>query len=244
MPYTLFISDLHLCDSRPDITAAFFQFLDEHISDECDALYILGDFFEYWIGDDDNTPFIQSIKDKLLTVSKQAPLYFIHGNRDFLLGKRFANACNMTLLNESEVIDLYGRPALIMHGDSLCTKDIEYMKFRRKSRSKWWQKIMLSLPLFVRRYVAESARAKSQMNQRNVDMAILDVTEFEVLRQMSQHNVDLLIHGHTHRPKVHTLDTLTPKGERIVLGDWYTQGSYLICTPQGNSLNTLPLGNP
>lgn len=241
MPYTLFISDLHLCQTRPDITGAFFAFLESHITADCDALYILGDFFEYWIGDDDSTPFIQSIIKALRKTSQKVPVYFIHGNRDFLIGDKFAKACNMELLAESEVIDLYGRQTLIMHGDSLCTQDVKYMKFRKKSRSKWWQTMILSLPLFIRRHIAKSARQKSMMNQQNVDMSILDVTPYEVLDQMSKHNVDLLIHGHTHRPNIHSIKQTEPPGERIVLGDWYDQGSYLVCTAQGNELKTLPL---
>lgn len=241
MPYTLFISDLHLCPGRPDITGAFFNFLQQHISQDCERLYILGDFFEYWIGDDEDNSFIRSIIEALNATSQKVPVYFIHGNRDFLIGEQFAKACNMTLLPESEVIDLYGRKALIMHGDSLCTQDLKYMKFRRKSRTKWWQTLMLSLPLFLRRHIAESARRKSQMNQQNVDMNILDVTPFEVINQMSRHNVDLLIHGHTHRPNIHWIEETDPPSERIVLGDWYDQGSYLICTSEGNELKTLPL---
>ncbi len=241
MPYTLFISDLHLSAERPDITQAFFSFINQQITAECDALYILGDFFEYWIGDDDNNPFHHSIINTLKTVSARLPVYFIHGNRDFLIGKKFAQACQLTLLPEQVVIDLYGRNALIMHGDSLCTLDSEYMKFRRKTRAKWWQTGILLLPLFIRRKIAEKARLQSTLSQQNKSMAVMDVTPYEVIDQMAKSDVDLLIHGHTHRPAIHIMDENDPPTQRIVLGDWYTQGSYLIADAGGNELVSIPL---
>ena len=246
MAYTLFIADLHLCQNRPDMTAAFMTFLHDQVTEACDGLYILGDFFEYWIGDDDNSPFHQRISAALRETARITPIYFIHGNRDFLLGQRFAQACHMTLLPEEHLVDLYGRKTLLMHGDSLCTDDLAYMKFRQKSRKKWWQTMMLALPLFVRRRIAKKAREKSRQSQQAIsDMSILDVTPKTVLERMQYHHVDLLIHGHTHRPNIHTLhDVPTPGSEaqRIVLGDWYEQGSYLIFTPQTHDLKQLPLG--
>lgn len=243
MSHTLFISDLHLCEERPDITEAFFSFIREKITSECDALYILGDFFEYWIGDDDNNPFHTTIAKALKSVSKRLPVYFIHGNRDFLLGEKFAQSCNISLLPEQQVINLYGRKTLIMHGDSLCTLDIEYMKFRRKSRSRWWQTGILMLPLFIRRKIANNARKKSQLAQQNKSMEILDVTPYEVISQMANNEVDSLIHGHTHRPAIHIMDENDPPTQRIVLGDWYDQGSYLIVNEGGCELVRMHRGN-
>ncbi|MFT4926023.1 MAG: UDP-2,3-diacylglucosamine hydrolase [Phenylobacterium sp.] len=239
MSHTLFISDLHLSPQRPDITQAFFTFIRAKITSDCDALYILGDFFEYWIGDDDHNSFNTSIINAIKSVSARLPVYFIHGNRDFLIGETFAKSCNMTLLPEQLVINLYGRKTLILHGDSLCTLDTEYMKFRRKSRSKWWQTTMLMLPLFIRRKVAENARKKSQQSQQGKDMEILDVTPYEVINQMTKHQVDSMIHGHTHRPAMHFMDDNDPPTQRIVLGDWYEQGSYLIASEGGNELVTM-----
>ncbi|NQZ06777.1 MAG: UDP-2,3-diacylglucosamine diphosphatase [Algicola sp.] len=236
MPHTLFISDLHLSAERPDMTEAFFTFLRQRINQDTDALYILGDFFEYWIGDDDKTPFHDQVIKALKSVSSKLPVYFIHGNRDFLIGQKFAKQCGMTLLPEQQVIALYGSPALIMHGDSLCTLDLDYMKFRRKSRSKWWQTMILALPLFVRRRIATNARRKSKMAQQGKDSEIMDVTPYEVINQMALNGVDLLIHGHTHRPAIHIIEDTDPLQQRIVLGDWYTQGSYLVCTAQGQEL--------
>jgi UDP-2,3-diacylglucosamine hydrolase len=242
MSQTLFISDLHLSESRPDMTQAFLTFLQNKITKDCDALYILGDFFEFWIGDDDKNPFHDSLIKALKSTSTKVPVYFIHGNRDFLVGKKFAKACGMTLLPEQKVIDLYGRNTLIMHGDSLCTLDIDFMKFRRKSRSNWWQTMILMLPLFVRRRIAQKQRLRSQMAQNSKSDEIMDVTPFEVINQMALNEVDLLIHGHTHRPAIHILDENESLGERIVLGDWYNQGSYLICSDEGNELIALPFG--
>jgi UDP-2,3-diacylglucosamine hydrolase len=239
MSYTLFIADLHLCHSRPDMTDAFFKFIREQVSDDCDALYILGDFFEYWIGDDNNTPFHANIAKTIKGVSNRLPVYFIHGNRDFLLGQQFAKSAGMTLLPELQVIDLYGQPTLILHGDSLCTLDADFMKFRKKSRKKWWQTMMLSLPLFIRRHIARKARRKSKMANQHKNSEIMDVTPYEVIKQMIAHDVDLMIHGHTHRPNIHFIDESDPPKQRIVLGDWYNQGSYLVCTVDGHELKTL-----
>jgi UDP-2,3-diacylglucosamine hydrolase len=241
MPYTLFISDLHLTVDRPNITRAFLAFVRNKMVNDCDALYILGDFFEYWIGDDDHNPFHQQIIEALKALSERTPVYFIHGNRDFMIGEKFAKACNLTLLPEHHLIDLYGRDTLIMHGDTLCTLDIEYMKFRRKTRRKLWQKTMLLLPLFIRRRIAQNARKNSQKAQKNKNSQILDVTPYEVISQMAKNQVDLLIHGHTHRPAIHIMNENDPPTQRIVLGDWYEQGSYLIASPGSNELVRLPL---
>ncbi|WP_438863446.1 UDP-2,3-diacylglucosamine diphosphatase [Neptunicella sp.] len=238
---TLFIADLHLSESRPDITAAFIHFMQQQAI-HADALYVLGDLFEVWIGDDEITPLntqvIQAFKQ---LTSQQVPVYFIHGNRDFLIGRRFAKATGVILLPEHHVIDLYGQPTLIMHGDSLCTLDVAYQKFRKKSRSWWWQAGILSLPLFIRHKIGQNARQKSQQSNMNKSDNIMDVTESEVITQMEQHQVQTLIHGHTHRPAIHSLEINGQPAKRIVLGDWYEQGSCLKVTPESILLESNPL---
>lgn len=227
---TLFIADLHLAADRPDITAAFLRFLHDK-APQADALYILGDLFEVWIGDDNPEPLLAKIADALKTVSTGGvPVYFIHGNRDFLLRQHYAKRCGMTLLPGHTVIDLYGTPTLIMHGDSLCTLDVTYQKFRKWWNQPWWQFLMLRLPLALRQHLARKARQKSAQHKQQYNNTIMDVTPDEVKREMLKHGVNRLIHGHTHRPAVHPLDLNGEPGLRYVLGDWYTQSSYLEVT--------------
>nr|WP_297347500.1 UDP-2,3-diacylglucosamine diphosphatase [uncultured Glaciecola sp.] len=235
MSITYFISDLHLSADRKDISACLFRFLQTEALD-ADALYILGDLFEVWIGDDDITPFSESITNALKTLSVTVPIYFIHGNRDFAIRQAFAARAGMTILPEQHVIDLYGRKVLLMHGDELCTRDIEYQKFRKKSRSWWWPRLMLLLPLKTRQKIANNGRQTSKNNQKQLTAEIMDVTQSEVELAMQRHGVDLLIHGHTHRPKVHTFNLDNKLMKRIVLGDWYDQGSILIADKQHLSL--------
>ena len=224
---TYFIADLHLAQNRPDITACFLSFL-ENDATNAEALYILGDLFEYWIGDDDDSPFVDEIAKGINTLSRAGTqVYFIHGNRDFLLGKRFAEKAGMTLLPEVDIIDIYGQKAVIMHGDTLCTRDLAYQKFRRKSRSWWWQSIVKSLPLFIRRKMAEDYRRKSANATAMKSQDIMDVTEDEVSKCLINNQCNLLIHGHTHRPNIHKLEVNGRPAKRVVLGDWYEQGSWL-----------------
>ncbi|MBE0362542.1 UDP-2,3-diacylglucosamine hydrolase [Pseudoalteromonas ulvae UL12] len=241
MRNTLFISDLHLSDERPDISSAFFSFLDQHITAHTDALYILGDFFEVWVGDDYHTPLTDKVAAKLHAISQSGiPIFFVHGNRDFLIGKRYAEQCAMTLLPEQSVIDLYGEKTVILHGDEMCTDDLEYQQFRKKSRGWWWPKLMLSLPLWYRQSVAKKARAKSKLSQQGKEMAILDVTQQAVDDMFALFNVKTMIHGHTHRPDVHQWTDNNQTYSRIVLGDWYHQGSYLIVTKESKQLLSTP----
>ncbi len=236
MQKTLFIADLHLIDERDDISQLFVQFL-QHDAIDCDALYILGDLFEVWVGDDNKTPFNQHIAKHIKVLSDTGvPIYFIHGNRDFSIGKKFAKQSGMILLPESHVIDLYGTQTLIMHGDSLCTLDIAYQKFRKKSRNKWWLTMMLCLPLSYRKKIARQARERSQLSNQGKTADIMDVTQSEVELQMSRYKVQLMIHGHTHRPNRHLFSLNGQQAERIVLGDWYDQGSILQVTPDSISL--------
>jgi len=237
MNKTLFISDLHLTESRPDISKAFFDFLDNQVNEELDALYILGDFFEVWVGDDYQTALTLKIAENLKTITNSGiPVYFIHGNRDFLVGKKYADLSGISLLNERTVIDLYGTKALILHGDEMCTQDLEYQKFRQKSRGWWWPKLMLAMPLFYRQSVAKKARERSKASQMDKAPEVLDVTNEAVIDTFKQYKTTLMIHGHTHRPNVHFHDIDGKPAKRIVLGDWYTQGSYLIVTQESQEL--------
>ena len=229
--HTLFIADLHLSADRPDITAAFLHFI-QHTANEADALYILGDLFEVWIGDDNPEPLLQQVATALKQLSDSGvALYFIHGNRDFFLRQGYAGRCGMTLLPPAKVVDLYGTATLIMHGDSLCTLDIAYQKFRKWWNQPWWQWLMLRLPLWYRQRLARKARNKSARHkQQYLNQAqpqIMDVTPEEVPRVMAQAGVLKLIHGHTHRPAVHDLTVNGQPAQRYVLGDWYSQSSYL-----------------
>jgi UDP-2,3-diacylglucosamine hydrolase len=225
--FTYFISDLHLSADRDDINQCLFEFL-RNQAPHADALYVLGDLFEVWIGDDDKNSFTLSIA-KAFSILRQSgvPIYFIHGNRDFLIRQRFAKQAGFKILPEQVVIDLYGEPTLIMHGDELCTKDIEYQIFRKKARSWWWPRIMLSLPLSKRKKIATKGRATSKQKQSKLNADIMDVTSEEVVTCMEKFAVKKLIHGHTHRPAIHALEIDGQPAQRIVLGDWYEQGSIL-----------------
>jgi|TARA_B110000211_G_scaffold3053_1_gene3649 UDP-2,3-diacylglucosamine hydrolase len=237
---TYFIADLHLAQNRPDITACFLSFL-ENEAPKAQALYILGDLFEYWVGDDDDSAFIAEISQAIKSLSQlDCEIYFIHGNRDFLLGKHFAKQAGMQLLPEVTLIDLYHKPVVIMHGDTLCTRDIGYQAFRKKSRSWWWQAMIKSLPLFVRRKIANNYRTQSASATAMKSQDIMDVTKSEVIQCLEQHHSQLLIHGHTHRPAVHDIKANGKKAQRIVLGDWYEQGAWLKVTPDSMELMDCP----
>ena len=233
---TLFISDLHLHESRPQITRAFFHFLQTRAI-HADALYILGDFFYAWIGDDDDSALAQDVANELNQLhTHEVAIYFIHGNRDFLLGNDYADKAGMTLLPEQIVIDLYGTPTLLMHGDELCTGDSEYQQFRTMVRSAQWQQQILSQPLGARRALAAQLREKSQsMNSLKAD-DIMDVTLAEVIARMSTTGVTQLIHGHTHRPARHAMELNGKPAERIVLGDWHEYGWCINATPDSLTL--------
>lgn len=222
--HTLFISDLHLHESRPQITRAFFHFLQTQAI-HAEALYILGDFFDAWIGDDDDSELLQDVAAGLHKLNAQGvAVYFMHGNRDFLVGEAYANKAGMLLIEDGTVIDLYCTPTLLMHGDSLCVDDVEYQQFRTMVRSPQWQQQILAQPLAARRALAAQLREKSQnMNSLKAE-DILDVTPAEVVKQMEHAGVTLMIHGHTHRPARHQLIIDKKPAERIVLGDWHDSG--------------------
>ena len=243
-PVTYFIADLHLAQNRPDITACFLRFL-KNEAIQAQTLYILGDLFEVWVGDDDDSAYLATIAKALRTLSSfGTTIYYIHGNRDFLLGKRFAKKSSMILLPEIDLIDLYGQNVVIMHGDTLCTRDIAYQNFRTKSRSWWWQTIVKNLPLWVRKKMAANYRKKSAAATSIKPQDIMDVTESEVVDCLESYQSQLLIHGHTHRPAIHHLTANGKTAQRIVLGDWYEQGAWLKVTPTSMKLLNQPLAQP
>lgn len=238
---TLFISDIHLSQGRPDMTAALVRFLEQD-APGADALYVLGDLFEFWIGDDDPNPLHREVADAFLALSQQGvPVYFIHGNRDFMLGKLFAKEAGMTLLGDPCVIDLYGERVLLSHGDLLCTLDLDYQKFRRITQLKWLRWLFLRLPLSRRQRIAHKMRGQSQMENAGKQQTIMDVTPAAVDEMLRQRDCRTLIHGHTHRPAIHDFMLDGRPVRRIVLGDWFEQGSLLICSPAGQRLETRAL---
>lgn len=226
MPF-YFLSDLHLCDERPHSTAQLNTFL-AGAARGADALYILGDLVEYWIGDDtlDHQPptFIPALR---AVADHGVPVYLMHGNRDFLLGHRFATACGAQLIADPQVISIYGEPTLLMHGDSLCTDDIAYQNFRREVRDPQWQAKILALPWAQRVAMAQKVRAESQRLTGEKPEFITDVNQTAVETAMRAHGVTRLIHGHTHRPAVHDFVLDQQPAQRIVLPDWYEYGGVL-----------------
>lgn len=238
---TLFISDLHLDPARPAITALLLDFLAQR-GRQADALYILGDLFEAWIGDDDDAELGATVAAALRALADQGvPSYFLHGNRDFLLGEQFAAASGLQLLPESIIIELAGEPVLLLHGDTLCTDDVDYQAFRAQVRTPAWQTRTLALPLTQRRALAGQLRETSQQAIQQKAADITDVNLAEVERVMRAHGVHRLIHGHTHRPALHDWMLDGQPACRAVLGDWYQQGSVLYCDAAGWRLETLPL---
>ena len=233
MTYSLLISDLHLDPARPEHLAALETLLDNHAG-KADRLYVLGDLFEAWIGDDDDSPFNRQAIDAFRRFSDAgSELFFMHGNRDFLLGDKFADDCGGVLLDEGTVADLYGTRALLMHGDSLCTLDTAYQQFRTMARNPQWQQGMLAKPLEERRALAQGMRMQSQGNNANKPENIMDVTPAEVVRVMEDAGVRHLIHGHTHRPAVHDVALKDGTGTRWVLGDWGELGWWIVADSDG-----------
>lgn len=226
-----FISDLHLDAARPQVTAALEDFLNART--DAHALYILGDLFEAWIGDDDDSELAAHVAQLLAQYQAAGPkLYLMHGNRDFLIGERFAARVGAQILDDPTVIDLNGERVLLMHGDSLCTRDVEYQEFRVRCRSPEWQRPLLDAPLEARRQIAQQLRqASKDAGSRKAD-DIMDVTESEVARVMREHDCRVLIHGHTHRPARHDMDV----GTRWVLGDWEHLGWFIETTQDGIAL--------
>ena len=240
---TLFIADLHLDPSRPQITELFENFLASDEVRHADALYILGDLVEAWIGDDDDAELPRRIAYATRAVRDAGvPVYFMVGNRDFLLGETFATRAGMTLLDDGVVHDIHGHPTLLMHGDVLCTDDVAYQAVRRQVRTPEWQTQILSMSLEARRAFAAKARADSKAHTGSTMESIMDVNAGAVAETMRKAGVTRLIHGHTHRPAVHAFELDGNTAERIVLGDWYEHGSVLRVDQDGVDLRGLALG--
>lgn len=220
----LLISDLHLEEQRPDLTRAFLHFLETRAA-QAEALYILGDFFEVWVGDDGMTAYQQQIAHALNALSQRGTrIYLMHGNRDFMIGKAFCRQAGCTLLSDPYVAELGNERVLLTHGDSLCTRDEGYMRLRRWLRNPVSLFILHHLPLAKRQQLAQKLRSSSKQQTRMKASDIVDVTPEEVVRIMRRHQVRTLIHGHTHRPFIHALDVDGQPARRIVLGDWDRQG--------------------
>lgn len=231
--YKIFISDLHLDEKTSKITDIFLNLLHEE-SGKAEELYILGDFFEVWVGDDNLTTFNLSIMEALKkAVHKGLKIFIMHGNRDFLLGKKFIRKTGCILLPDEYVIDLYGRKTLLLHGDTLCTKDKSYLRFRKKSRNFFIQQLFLLKSLEKRRLLAKKYRAMSVSHTRETEASLLDVTQSEVEKVMRHYQVNTLIHGHTHKPATHSFTLNEESATRIVLGAWHECGNALICPAKG-----------
>lgn len=237
----LFISDLHLCASRPHITQAFLDFLQETAL-KANALYILGDFFEYWAGDDDiDDAHIQSIITGLRALADaNVKVYFMHGNRDFLISKQFCAASKITLLSDPALVVLHQKRVLLSHGDALCTDDIAYQTFRQQVRNKEWQQNFLNQPLHARKQQIESIRIRSEEAKSLKSAQIMDVNQDSLMSLLADYNYpELFIHGHTHRPNQHQILLHGHVITRHVLGDWYEHGSYLAFG--SNGCKSIPL---
>jgi UDP-2,3-diacylglucosamine hydrolase len=235
----LFVSDLHLDASRPATTALFLDFLAGEAR-QAEALYILGDLFEAWVGDDDPGEPGASVCAALQALSASGvPVFLMRGNRDFLYGQAMAERCGASLLPDPCVVSLHGRPTLLMHGDLLCSEDAAYQAFRRQVRDPAWQATFLAQPLAARQAFAAQARAASRQHQAGVSEMITDVTPATVESTLAGYGVDRLIHGHTHRPAIHALTVNGQPAVRVVLGDWYDQGSVLRASADGLALTAI-----
>jgi len=223
----LFISDLHLSPERPQIIQLFERFVDE-VAVDADVLYILGDFLEYWIGDDDNIEGLEGAFSALNRLHRAGTeVLFMHGNRDFLVGSELARKYSFQLVDDPQIVHINDQPVLLMHGDTLCTDDVDYQKFRQMVRDPTWQQEFLNKPLEERHQIAQSLRAQSKEATSGKAEDIMDVNQEAVINVMKKHSVFTLIHGHTHRLNFHDIDIDGQFAQRIVLGDWYTEGSYL-----------------
>ena len=240
---TVFIADLHLDPARPQITRLFEDYLASDEVRHADALYILGDLVEAWIGDDDDAELPRRIAAATRAVRDAGvPVYFMVGNRDFLLGESFANRAGMTLLDDGAVRDIEGRPTLLMHGDTLCTDDVAYQAVRKQVRTPEWQAQILAMPLEARRAFAAKARADSKAHTGSTMESIMDVNAEAVTGTLLGSGATRLIHGHTHRPAIHRFELDGKPAERIVLGDWYEHGSVLVVDGDRIELRGLGVG--
>lgn len=225
---TVFISDLHLEATQPANTSAFLNLLQTCQQQRVDALYILGDLFEVWIGDDDNSAYNLEIISALKSATDHGlKIYFLHGNRDFLIGKKFMQKTGCKLIDDETVISVYGQRVLLMHGDVLCTDDTEYLKSRKWMRKWWLQKLFMLLPLSKRKKIAAKMRDASSDHMRTLTESMMDVSQNAVKAVMQKHHVAYLIHGHTHKPNIHRFNVLDSAATRMVLAAWH--GNSLVC---------------
>lgn len=235
----LFVSDLHLDAERPEAIDAFVDF----VTRECiraERLFILGDLFEVWVGDDDDDPTLARAIDAIASLrAYEVPCYIMHGNRDFLLGNAFADRTGAKILTDYVTVDIYGQALLLTHGDLLCTDDTAYMKLRATVRDSQWQTAFLERPIQERRQIAASMREKSKTETAVKPDDIMDVNQTAVEQTLRSHGVNVLVHGHTHRPGVHRFEIDGQPATRIVLGDWYCEGTILQWDRNGFKLRTL-----
>ncbi|MDP2804847.1 MAG: UDP-2,3-diacylglucosamine diphosphatase [Gallionellaceae bacterium] len=241
MLYSLFISDLHLCEHSPTTTRLFHHFM-QHSAPHAEALYILGDLFEYWAGDDDlNSPFHLEITGTLRALTAQGvKLFIMHGNRDFLMAEKLATACNATLLTDPTLLNLYGKQTLLTHGDALCTDDLDYQMFRQQVRATTWQQQFLAQPLAQRKAQIEQVRQHSTAGKKLKAESIMDVNQNSVHELLREHDYPQIIHGHTHRPAHHLHHVDERTCDRWVLGDWDTHANALRCDATGISWEKIP----
>jgi UDP-2,3-diacylglucosamine hydrolase len=233
---SFFVADLHLTDERPAATGRFFRFLQDDVAG-ADALYILGDLFEAWVGDDHDEQVADDTARQLKSlVDAGTPVFFMHGNRDFMLASRYAALSGMTLLADPTQVDLYGTPTLLMHGDTLCTDDTAYQAFRRRARHPLTLALLRRLPYSLRQRLARQARAGSESAKAGKAAAIMDVNADAVVRVLREQQVGRLIHGHTHRPAKHVHAVDGRDCERWVLPDWYANWGYVVCDAAGCAL--------
>ncbi|MDH3713647.1 MAG: UDP-2,3-diacylglucosamine diphosphatase [Gammaproteobacteria bacterium] len=233
---TLLLSDLHLDDARPAATQRFTDLLSAWRG-RTSALYILGDLVEYWLGDDQDVGDLETAFRTIRDFAATCPVYFMHGNRDFLIGNGFASRYGVELIEDPTVVDLHGTPTLLMHGDTLCTDDHDYQALRGTVRDPDWQRVFLSKSLAEREAMARRLRDTSKAAMAEKSREIMDVNAHSVAQAFRKHGVGRLIHGHVHRPAVHAVQIGDLPGERIVMGDWYESSSYVTCDREGCTLH-------
>jgi UDP-2,3-diacylglucosamine hydrolase len=236
----LFISDLHISLEKPEITRRFLAFLKKRAT-AASAVYILGDLFDAWIGDDDFTPPNNKIRKQLKHLTDSGTRVFLQqGNRDFLLGHKFCQDTGVTLLDDYVVIDLFGTPTLLTHGDLLCTDDLPYQAFRAKSHAAEWQQAVLSKPLLLRFLAARWYRIRSHFHKRKKSREIMDVNQDAVIKVMSENKCLRLIHGHTHRPRIHSFNINNEPAQRFVLAAWSKGSGEVLCwDSKGNKIEVI-----
>ncbi|MBS82730.1 MAG: UDP-2,3-diacylglucosamine diphosphatase [Gammaproteobacteria bacterium] len=238
---TLFISDLHLDQSRPNVIDFFIKYL-SNIEKNITSIYILGDLVEYWVGDDDPAIGLNKVFETIHKVSHNTPIYFMQGNRDFMMSEDFCTKYGIKLLNDPTIINLNSKKILLMHGDTLCTDDIEYQKYRKLVRSEKWQNEMKTKTLEERLSIANELRKKSKLETKEKEDQIMDVNQDSVNDVIKKYDVDILIHGHTHRPNIHQIDIEGKSVQRIVLGDWYKSAYFYIYDNGKNIIHKQNLG--